>query len=103
MCMMFDPGNQNLFHLTPERDDETPFSGDEDDDDDDDEEEGGNRGDRRTVAFPRVTNKKEVMDAPQEEIGQISPEYSDLRLSSLWAHLRCYTMLPVTVRQLITS
>lgn len=68
MCMMGDPGSRNLFHLIPEareqRDVEMVFSGDEDDDGDDDEEEGGNRGDRRTVAFPRVTDKKEVIDAP---------------------------------------
>ncbi len=68
MCMMGDPGNRNLFHLIPEvreqRDAEMVFSGGEDDDGDDDEEEGGKRGDRRTVAFPRVTDEKEEIDAP---------------------------------------
>lgn len=67
MCMMGDPGSRNLFHLIPEvraqRDAETVFSGGEDDGGGD-EEEGGNRGDRRSVAFPRMTEEKEVIDAP---------------------------------------
>lgn len=75
MCMMGDPGSRNLFHLIPEVraqwEAETAFSVGEDEDGDDDEEEGGNRGDRRSVAFPRVTDKKEVIDAPQQEIGQV--------------------------------
>lgn len=63
MCMMCDPGSRNLFHLIPEvrpqRDNETPLRGDEDvDGTDEDEEEGGNRGERGSVAFPRVTHKK---------------------------------------------
>lgn len=66
MCIMGNPESRNLFHLIPEvgaqRDAETVFNGGEDDDDD--EEEGGNRGDRRSVAFPRVTDGKEVIDAP---------------------------------------
>lgn len=43
-----------------QRDNETPLSGDEDvdgDEDEEDEEEGGNRGERGSVAFPRVTRK----------------------------------------------
>lgn len=64
MCMMCEPGSRNLFHLmaevTPQRDNETPLSGDEDVDggDEDDEEEGGNRGERGSVAFPSVAHKK---------------------------------------------
>lgn len=77
--MMGDPGSQNLFHLMAEV---RAQRGDEDDDGDDDEEEGGNRGDRRSVAFPRVTDKKEVLDTPQQEIGQVFPEHVDLLLSS---------------------
>lgn len=64
MCMVCDPGRRNLFHLMLEvrsqRDNETPLNGDEDvdgNDDEDDEEEGGNRGERGSVAFPRVTRK----------------------------------------------
>lgn len=71
MCMMGDPGSRNLFHLIPEvsvqRDTGAAFNeGEEDDgdDDDDDEEEGGNRGDRRSVAFPRMTVEKDVFNAP---------------------------------------
>lgn len=64
MCMTGDSGSRNLFHLIPvvrlQRGAEAVFNGGEDDD----EEEGGNRGDRRSVAFPRVTDKKEVIDAP---------------------------------------
>lgn len=37
--------------------DKTPLSEDEVDGNDDDEEEGGNRGERESVAFPRVTHK----------------------------------------------
>lgn len=62
--MMCDPGRRNLFHWMPDvrsqRDNETPLSGDEDvdgDEDEEDEEEGGNRGERGSVAFPRVTRK----------------------------------------------
>ncbi len=66
MYMTGDSGSRNLFHLIPvvrvQRDAETVFNGDEDGDDD--EKEGGNRGDRRSVAFPRVTDKREVIDAP---------------------------------------
>lgn len=68
MCMTGDPKSRSLFHLIPEvraqRDVETVFSGGGDDDGDDDEEEGGNRGDRRSVAFPRVTDGKEIIDGP---------------------------------------
>lgn len=68
MCMMGDPGSRNLFHLIPEvraqRDAETVFSGGEEDGGGGDEEEGGNRGDRRSVAFPRMTEEKDVIDAP---------------------------------------
>lgn len=50
-----------MLEVRLQRDNETPLSGDEDvdgnDDDDDDEEEGGNRGERGSVAFPRVTRK----------------------------------------------
>ncbi|KAF3857313.1 hypothetical protein F7725_009172 [Dissostichus mawsoni] len=65
MCMMGDPGRRNLLHLIPEvraqRDADTIFrrceggSGG-------DEEEGGNRGERRSVAFPRVAEEKEGID-----------------------------------------
>lgn len=64
MCMTGDPGSRNFFHPMPEvrvqRDTGTGLRGgkDVDDDDDDDEEEGGIRGDRRSVAFPRVTDEK---------------------------------------------
>lgn len=64
MCMICEPGRRNLLHLMLEvssrRDNETPLSGGEDVDGneaDDDEEEGGNRGERGSVAFPRVTRK----------------------------------------------
>lgn len=64
MCMMCDPGRRNLFQLMLEvssrRDNETPLSGDKDvdgNDADDGDEEGGNRGERGSVAFPRVTRK----------------------------------------------
>lgn len=64
MCIMGNPRSRNLFHPIPEvraqRDAETVFNDDEDDECDD-EEEGGYRGDRGSVAFPRV---KEVIDAP---------------------------------------
>lgn len=53
MCMMGDPGSRNLVHPIPE----TAFNGA----DDDDEEEGG---DRWSVAFPRMTDEEEVIDAP---------------------------------------
>lgn len=64
MCMTGEPGSRSLLHLMPEaraqRDAETAFSCDEDDDGDvDDGEEGGNRGDRSSVAFPRVTDGQE--------------------------------------------
>lgn len=75
MCMMGNPGSRNLLHLIPEvraqRDAEAAFSVGEDDDGNDDEEEGGNRGDRRSVAFPRMTDKKKVIGAPQQDIGQV--------------------------------
>lgn len=66
MCMMGDPGRRNRLHLTRDanvlQEDEDGDSDEEEDDDD--EEEGGNRGDRVSVAFPRVTEEKGGIDAP---------------------------------------
>lgn len=71
MCMMGDPGSRNLLHLIPEvraqRD--ADFDGGKDDDGDGNEEDGGNRGDRRSFAFPRVTDEQEVLDALKQETG----------------------------------
>lgn len=98
MCMMGNPGSRNLLHLIPEvraqRDAETAFSVGEDDDGDGDEEEGGNRGDRRSVAFPRVTDEK-VIGAPQQDVGQVFFFHAAL-LSSHRANPRCHTALQVT-------
>lgn len=83
MCMMGNPGSRNLLHLIPEvraqRDAETAFSvGVDDDDGDGDGEEGGNRGDRRSVAFPRVTGEEKVIGAPQQDMGQVLSFHAEL-------------------------
>lgn len=75
--MMGDLGSQNLFQLIAEVRAQRGVE-----DADDDEEEGGNRGDRTSVAFPRVAEKKEVLDDPQQETGQVFPEHVDVLLSS---------------------
>lgn len=85
--MIGDPGSQNLFHRIPEvraqRDVETDFNGGEDDEGDDDEEEGGNRGGRRSFAFPRVTDKQEVIYGPQQETGQLLSSSGSLYMDHL--------------------
>lgn len=57
--MMGDLGSQNLFQLIAQ------WGVEDADDDEEEEEEGGNRGERTSVAFPRVAEKKEVLDDPQ--------------------------------------
>lgn len=68
MCMMGDPGSRNLFHLIPDVSAQRD-NGFSDGKDGDSGEEGGNRGDRKSVAFPRVTDEEKVTDALEQETG----------------------------------
>lgn len=47
------------------------FDGVKEDEEDGKEEEGGNRGDRKSVAFPRVTDEQEETDAPKQDTGRL--------------------------------
>lgn len=91
MCMMGDPGSRNLGHLMPEVRAQrgADFDGGKEDEGDDNEEEGGNRGDRKSVAFPRVTDEQEVTDAPKQETGRLWWLLSVRLLLSTVLEIRC--------------
>lgn len=91
MCMTGEPGSRSLLHLMPEaraqREAETAFScGEDDDGGGDDGEEGGNRGDRRSVAFPRVTDGQERSASffiLREHLGLLSSRGCERRFATL--------------------